>query len=155
MLEDFNKILYGIIIVCSLVFLLCIYKIAQWFRKENIKQRIKELQQQREAHGLYALYRKIGRWRIIIFCFFSSVTIIAVFSVKSYGRENLSVVVLFLGLIICFIANNLFVTRKWRCPLCNGALPCKVGRSSLRPKLIDTCPHCNRTWFADNTETPL
>ncbi len=145
-LDTFDKIIMSIIIVGPLVLLLCIYKIIQWFKKDEVIQRMTQWKKERQAHALFPLYQKIGHYRFVNFTVMCSAGIAGDGLLSRHGMNGLGTIVLFGGIGVGFILNNIIVTAKWRCEICGLSLPCKLGRSSLRPKWVDECPHCGYIW---------
>ncbi|WAW09852.1 hypothetical protein NB640_11620 [Oxalobacter vibrioformis] len=56
------------------------------------------------------------------------------------GSWHIALPIVLIGL--AFWVNNRIVNSLWRCTVCRQALSRLLGRSSLRPEMVENCPHC-------------
>lgn len=140
--EPFLKVIYIAILVCIPLLFLSIYKIWRWFHKEEVIKRIQQNREEQQENVFYEAHHAINKARTIWYCVGTVVMIVLLATLPSSLPKAWQIGVFLVGFFILYIVNNWYVTSHWRCPVCKEQLPCLVGRSSLRPKWIDTCPHC-------------
>ncbi|MGI6152776.1 MAG: hypothetical protein ACOYJB_02915 [Christensenellaceae bacterium] len=145
-LELFDKVSMVIIIVCVLILALCIYKIVRWFKRDDVVRRRELFRQERQTHGLFPLYQKIGNWRLVNSIVFVGIIIAANALLLKHAQRSMAILMTLVGIVAMTVINNIIMTTNWKCPQCHNPLPRILGRTSLRPKLVDNCPHCGHIW---------
>lgn len=139
---------WAIIIVGVAVLVLCAVMIARWAKRENVSQKFEQTRRENERHELYSLNKRIAGIRLLSFVGFIAATFAVMLLLKKSVSGFWLGVIMFGGLTLGYIANNRIVTSMWKCPACSARLPCWIGRSSLRPKIVDACESCSHVFYA-------
>lgn len=126
------------------VLLLCAWKIGLWFKKENVRQKWQAI---RDGHELYPLRGRIERLRVVNLVVFFVLLCVLFPLAKTMLDSSWQVAVPIIVIGVAFWSNNRIVTSLWRCPVCQQELPRILGRSSLRPKMVDNCPYCGHCYI--------
>lgn len=140
--EPFMKVMYIVILICIPLLLLSIYKIWRWFQKEENAKQIQQTREKQQESAFYELHHNISKMRIIWYCTgLTAIIFLPVMFSSAFPKAWVAgyFIIAFLAL---YLVNNWYVALRWRCPVCKERLPCLVGRSSLRPKWVENCPHC-------------
>lgn len=133
---------FGLLFICFLILLLCIYKIIFWFKQpENADKMPITIE---NMNGTPPVLRKINHIRIWLAAGLLTV-IFTFYLINFYLRlpHETSIIFLILFIIISIFSNNALIDRLWRCPRCHLRLPVKIRKGVNSPKLTENCPHCH------------
>lgn len=133
---------FGFLFICFLIFMLCVYKIAVWFKQpENTQKVRKAIGDMNDTPPVFRKISRIRMWLAVGLLVVILISWLASFWL-TLPRETLAAFFI-LSIVISIVFNNVLVGRLWRCPRCHSRLPVTIRRGGNAPKLIKSCPHCH------------
>jgi hypothetical protein len=145
--SELTLILLVILIPASLILALCVYKVYQWYKTEqvNVNSVLFQFKAQQEEHKKNRLYIKARQARNCVFLIGFSLWFLFTLAGLLYPLDrDITGWGLFGIIALTILTSNIIVLRLWRCPFCKTALPGKINRAGRRPVFIETCPACTQ-----------
>lgn len=156
-MNDKFWVLYLILAIFIALFLLSVYKIYMWAKDVEASKKFFDLiKQQKEKKEQLEFAHSVFKFRYYITCGLFTILTLVLFQLLFFPyaiHKNLIGSLLFCTIILAILANNFIVHKYWRCPFCHERLPIRIGRSGARPKIVHSCPYCQKDFSQEKSGT--